>query len=286
MLRFPSPVVLLFLLCAGFLIVADPPSAAQVAALATKQHCGETSRCPVETGGYLVHVPKSWDGKSPLPTVMFFHGYQESAESVMTDTSIVKFADTNGLMLVAPHGKGETWSYPGSPARNRDEFAFVKAVIADLDSRYPVDHTRFWASGFSQGGSMVWYIACEMGDRFTAYAPISGDFWLPQPKECKSGPINLRHIHGTSDTTVPMEGRAIGSSWRQGNLKDGLKVLRATDGCKETPDTMSVEDSMHCDNWLSCSRGRELRVCLHPGGHALETRFLQDSWDWVKTLKR
>ena len=278
--------ILLMSLVVWFAAGANPPGAAQVIALDKRQDCGDTTRCPVTNGGYLVHTPKDWDGKSPLPTLMYFHGYQESAESVMQDSGIVKFADANGLLLIAPHGKGETWSYPRSPAQNRDEFAFIKAVLVDLDGRYPVDHQRLWASGFSQGGSMVWYIACEMGDRFVAYAPISGDFWLPQPQACKSGPINLRHIHGTSDTTVPMGGRAIGSSWRQGNLRDGLKVLRATNGCKETPDTMSVEDNMHCENWLSCSSRKELRVCLHPGGHALETRFLQDSWDWVKTLAR
>ncbi|MBY0613688.1 MAG: polyhydroxybutyrate depolymerase [Beijerinckiaceae bacterium] len=261
---------------------------AQVLTLAPgagRQDCGSVVRCKVASGEYLVRPPRGWNGRSPLPTLMFFHGYQESAESVMEDRFFRDFADKNGILLVAPHGEGRTWSYPGSPGHYRDEFAFVRAVLDDVTKRYPIETKRLWASGFSQGGSMVWYLACEMGDRFRAFAPVSGAFWLPQPTSCKGGPVDLRHVHGTNDDTVPMTGRAIGLRYRQGDVLEGFRTLRALDGCPATPDTVAMEDGLRCESWISCSSGKQLKLCLHPGGHAMEASYLEASWAWVKSLK-
>ena len=51
--------------------------------------------------------------------------------------------------------RGIPGPFPGSPENHRDEFAFVKAVLDDAEARYPIDTRRLWASGFSQGASMV-----------------------------------------------------------------------------------------------------------------------------------
>ena len=263
-------------------LVAQAPS---LAPNATRPECGEAIRCRVATGDYLVRAPKGWDGQTPLPTLMFFHGYQESAESVMDDQTFRDFADTNNILLVAPHGEGRTWSYPGSPGHYRDEFVFVSAVLDDVTKRYPVDTKLLWASGFSQGGSMVWYLACEMGDRFRAFAPVSGAFWLPQPTSCKKGPVNLRHVHGTSDDTVPMTGRPIGR-YRQGDVLEGFATLRALDACGARTDQITAEDGLRCEAWTGCASGKTLRLCLHPGGHAMEASYLAGSWAWVKSLQQ
>ena len=58
--------------------------------------------------------------------------------------------DRLGVLLIAPHGEGETWSFPGSPGRFRDEFELVRDVLDDVGKRFPVDARRLVASGFSR----------------------------------------------------------------------------------------------------------------------------------------
>ena len=128
------------------------------------------------------------------------------------------------LRRTAPGIRGR---FQGSPSHYRDEFAFVRAVLDDVEARFPIDKRRLWASGFSQGGSMVWYAACFLGDRFAAFVPVAGDFWEPLPPNCPSGPASIRHIHGLADETFPTSGRAVAEHSHQGRSLAGLGALAA-----------------------------------------------------------
>src|SRR5271166_323050 len=198
--------------------------------------CGADLPCLVQGGAYLVRPPAGWDGRSALPTVVFFHGWMQSASDVMRDESMARVTSDLGVLLVAPDGAGHTWSFPGSPGHYRDEFAFIRAVLDDVEARFPIDTRRLWASGFSQGGSMVWYAARFLGDRFAAFVPVAGDFWEPPPPTCPSGPASLRHIHGLADETFPTSGRAVAEHSHQGNLWQGWALWLRTDGCVAPPD--------------------------------------------------
>ena len=139
-------------------------------------------------------------------------------------------------MLILPDGIDKTWAHQGSPSQARDEIAFMDAVRADLLARWPIEPDEILVTGFSQGGSMVWDLACQRGGDYGAFAAVSGAFWEPLPERCAGGPVDLLHIHGTTDRTVPMAGRPIGDRWRQGDVMQGLAVLRALDGCPTQPE--------------------------------------------------
>jgi len=270
-----------------FLTIAAAPGALffpSAISAASISPCGEVVRCMVDNGYYLVKAPKDWDGHTPLAAMVFFHGYRESAEYVMADQSFKDFADAHQILLVVPHGLGETWSFPGSPRQNRDEFAFVDSVLKDVKGRFPIDSRRLWAAGFSQGGSMVWNLACYRGSSFAAFAPISGAFWMPMPLNCPGGPVNLRHIHGMDDPTVPMKGRAIGTSFAQGDVRQSFAPLIANDRCKAEPDRIEMKDGQRCEEWTHCGTGKNLNLCLHDGGHFVDRNHLEASWRWVESL--
>lgn len=250
------------------------------------QACGPNDACEVENGFYLVRAPTGWDGKTPLPAVMFFHGYRESADTIMKNADLVARMDRLGALLIAAHGEGQTWSFPGSPARNRNEFDYVQAVLDDVEKRFPIDPKRFIASGFSQGGSMVWYLACTMGSQFAGFAPISGAFWRPQPTRCPSGPVNLRHVHGTNDRTVPMEGRALmGGAYRQGDVREGLKMFLNNNQCRSDP-VAQTSGGLGCEIWRGCGTKAEIDLCLHLGGHDFDPRFVEDAMRWIDGLAK
>jgi polyhydroxybutyrate depolymerase len=197
-----------------------------------------------------------------------------------------------GILLVAPQGREDSrskrsWSFPGQSFPGRDDFAFVGHVLDDVQRRWPVDRGRVLASGFSIGGSMTWYVACLMPQRFTAFAPVAGAFWRPEPETCPGGPVSLRHVHGLADPMVPMQGRALGQSGlHQGDVLKGMSTWRKIDGCPEAPDRTERHGSLTCRTWSaqSCRSGRELVLCLHPGEHEIEAGWILDAFHWMDGL--
>jgi polyhydroxybutyrate depolymerase len=243
---------------------------------AARDTCGETSACAVDGGEYRVHAPAGWDGTSPLPALLYFHGWQGTADAVMANEGLMKAADDLGVLLVAPNGEGKTWSFPGSPSHYRDEIAFVSRVLDDVEARYPVEPDRTVATGFSMGASMTWFVACSLGDRFAGFVPVAGAYWNPIPTDCPSPVPNLIQVHGTSDTVVPMEGRAIREIYRQSDVGASLKTWRDRAGCEPAAEPVKMGD-FSCGRWRSCG-GKLLEVCTHPGGHMIKPEWIVEGY--------
>ncbi len=270
---------LLFLFLAALL-----PTAA-----AKAETCGAIGvPCNVALGSYQAIAPEGWDGATPLGVLLFFHGYASSGESPLKNPALMQQAADRGLLLVAPNGipsrrgSRNTWAHVGSPSDSRDELAFVDQVMADLGRHWPLDRSRFFVSGFSQGGSMAWDVACYRGEDFTGFAPIAGAFWTPLPEDCPSGPVALRHVHGTDDGVVPMEGRSIGSQWRQGDVKLGMAIRRDANACAAAPDETVTQGRLTCEIWSSCEGGQPLALCLHDGGHSIRAEWVGQGIDWIE----
>lgn len=242
--------------------------------------CNDAGTCyEVEGGRYYAQAPEGWDGEAALPVVLHYHGYGGTGLGALT-SSVIQDMRARGYLVVTPDGLDNSWAHVGSPSKARDELAFFDAVWADVKARWPLDEDLRLATGFSQGGSMAWDIACYRGDRFTAFMPTSGAFWEPLPELCDT-PMTLMHTHGTSDSTVPMSGRPIGNSM-QGDVLEGVAVLRATKQCPEDPDLVEPVGETECQVWTSCALGGELRLCLHDGGHSRPAGWLEQAFDWAE----
>lgn len=251
---------------------------------AAASDCGGAERpCTVGTGRYYAAPPPGWDGESPLPAVIFFHGYRSSGANAIANDALRQAVHAAGYLLVAPDGLAGTWAHVGSPSDRRDEMAFMDDVRADLMARWRVDSDRLLVTGFSQGGSMVWDLACYRGDAYTTFAPISGAFWQPLPDHCPGGPVTLRHVHGTADTVVPMAGRAIRETFRQGDVREGFALWRRHDGCAATPDRKINLGELRCQVWTDCDGGA-LQLCLHDGGHRFRAAWVAEAIDWMEHL--
>lgn len=170
--------------------------------------CGEEEACEVDAGRYYAVAPAGWDGETKLPVLVLAHGYQGSPEGFLRSPGVTGPASDFGVLLVLPEGMDATWSVSntGLIENGRDEVAFIGAVLDDVETRWPVDTSRVYMSGFSLGASLTYDIACQMGDRFAAAAPTAGGLWDPMPATCPSAPLPLCHIHGNNDITWPIEG--------------------------------------------------------------------------------
>ena len=248
--------------------------------------CGVESPCEVAKGYYLRRLPAGWDGKSPVPVVVYFHGYGANAEEIMADQGFSNAVSALGALFVAPNGIGTAWSFgAGNMPQRRDDVAFAKAVLDDIEKRYPIDKSRILATGFSIGGSMTWWLSCQLPGRFTAFAPVAGAFWNPLPQSCPAGPVAIRHIHGTDDKTVPMAGRALANGkFVQGDVLESWRRRLAWNGCTTKPDAESATGDLTCRSWSakSCASGRPLELCLHTGDHIIEPEWLTSGFRWME----
>jgi polyhydroxybutyrate depolymerase len=246
--------------------------------------CEATSPCVVADGRYVAALPATWDGHARMPLLLFLHGYTGTGEAVLADQAVAPVAKAAGFLLVAPDGAGGSWAHVGSPSQARDDIAFLKAVLANVRRRWPVDPRLVVAGGFSQGASMVWDLACYDAGDFTAFLTFSGGFWQKLPHGCTSGRVNLRHVHGTADPTFPMAGRTILQKYRQGDILQGLAIWRTTDRCTDHPDQRRQTDGLDCAIWSRCASGAQLQFCRFPGGHEMQGRWLADGLAWARGL--
>lgn len=245
----------------------------------SRKDCGEDVACKVEDGKYLSALPEGGDGEA-LPVFVFFHGYNSNPERMLKRDDPTAFREA-GWLTVFPEGLDNTWSNEGSPSDARDEIAFVEQVLDDVAARWNVNDVVV-VSGFSQGSSMAWDTACYLPGRVTALAGGSGSFWSPEPTECE-GTVPVRHTHGTQDSVMPLEGRAIGQ-WMQGDVREGIATWVATNGCNEESVVVQEDGPETCEVWLDCSSGDPVSLCLFDGGHSTPKGWAGRMLDWIGTL--
>ncbi len=245
--------------------------------------CAASPGCELPSGRYLALAPSSWDGRTPLPALVFFHGWRESAEYVVADAPIRAFAERHKVLVIAPHGEGNTWSYPGAPGRHRDEFAFAAELARDVKARFAVDPKRFVAAGFSQGASMIWNIACRQPGLFSAYAALAGGFWEPSPAACSGEGVDLIHVHGLNDATVPIGGRSLrGGAFRQSDIRRDWRIWLDENGCSARPSGVDVLAGRSCQVWRGCAKPQALSLCTHESGHEIHDSDLEVVWSFVE----
>ncbi len=242
-------------LCAAFLL-ATPAIA-----------CGPDSDCVIGDRTYRLYVPDGVDG--PVGAYFFAHGFRGSAAGAMRNSRFMRLADEFGLAFVALDAGQDSWRlahHPSDPDRPEAlEYDYVRDVIDDLASRVDLDRDRLALTGFSSGGMFTWTMICGLSDQFTGFIPYAGTFWHPVPATCATPPSNVVHIHGTEDRTVPLGGRAIGTT-RQGDVPDALAMYR-DHGDFGPASVQTAPGDMRCEEREN-PNGFVFDFCTFDGGHS------------------
>ncbi len=268
-------------LCVALMFGGGEASAedANKVATATTGPCTVTTPCDVAPMHYIAVPPKNWNGRDKLRVAIWMHGYGRSARIPVRNKRLMQVFDKHNLLFVAPSGYNKGWSVPGTPQAGRDDVAYVADVLDDVARRFPITRDNSIALGFSLGGSLVWTLACQRPELFRDYVAFAGGFWLPHPKRCVEGPVNLLHIHGENDSVVPLLGRPIGSHWFQGDVPRGLKFWRASKACGDLSKPFRAPAGLTCRVANSCGGLEHAAItsCRHVGGHVVNPKWL----DWA-----
>jgi len=195
----------------------------------------------------------------------------------------------NATVKIPAFGSG--WSFHPDRKKRRDELTFAKAVLEDATNKFNLDRDRILMTGFSIGGSLTWYLACQDPNVVKAFAPVAGAFWRPHPsaQDC-AGPVKLLHTHGWVDGTVPLEGRPIGPVDNprivQGDVFYGLQLMRQVNGCKGLKaDKFDTSGKFWKRWWTKCAPNSALQFNLFQGGHSVPKGWASEAINWFEALE-
>ena len=247
--------------------------------------CGSSSHCKVpDNRHYRIHMPQGHDGKTKIGAIFFAHGLGGTAVGTVQNQNLMRMANRLGVALIGLKAKRNDWNVKNSPAgrsdRSSNEFRYLDDVIKDVKRRFPINKKKLVLAGVSVGGTFTWTMACTGRNRFAAFMPISGTYWLNPPTSCSAKSANIIHVHGTSDLTVPLTGRRVGSS-AHSNVNEVINAYAKIGKYKRIG--KSAVSNLNCTKRRNF-RGRILDFCLHGGGHRFRASDIEYAWRRFQSL--
>ncbi|AKF09709.1 Putative LIPOPROTEIN LPQP [Sandaracinus amylolyticus] len=171
---------------------------------------------PAERPARLV-VPDAHDGTTPLPLVVLLHGYSASAPLQDTYWRATQAARSMGFYLLLPNGTTDSrgnrfWNATTAccdfDMTGVDDVAYLTSLLDEAESVVPVDTSRVYFIGHSNGSYMSFRMACELSDRVAAIGGLAGADFLNDTDCEPAHPVSVLHVHGDADETVSFTGTA------------------------------------------------------------------------------
>jgi polyhydroxybutyrate depolymerase len=196
-----------------------------------------------------VHVPPRRDLATPLPVVVAYHGGGGNARGFQEYAGLDRLADRDGVVVVYPDGTGRlgrrllTWNAGGccgSAQRDAvDDVAFTWVLLSELARTLPLDASRVYATGHSNGAMMSYRLAAESAPRVAAIAAIAGAMSLE--RFAPAAPVPVLHVHSVDDPRAlyagglgppfPLTRRRV----EHRPVESGLRRWVARNGCPDEP---------------------------------------------------
>jgi polyhydroxybutyrate depolymerase len=217
---------------------------------------------------YAVKTPSTYDGSTALPLLLSLHGYTASAAVQESYFKLDALAAEEKVLLAMPDGTTDKGGYRFWNATDAccdyyasgvDDVAYLKAVIADMKSRFNVDPKRVYVVGHSNGGFMAHRLACEDAGEIAAIVSLAGAGYADATRCAPSEPVAVLEVHGDADQTVAYGG----GSLRPGDppfagAKATIATWAAKNGCGAT--LSATGDKLDLDSWLP---GKDTSVARH-----------------------
>jgi len=172
--------------------------------------------------------------------IVALHGVTPSIASFRRQTDLDAAADREGFAVLYPLGIRRlgllTWN--AGPCcgwaawRGVDDVGFILRSLDDALTRAPIDPSRVYLTGLSNGAMMAYRLAAAAPDRFAALAAVAGTLGvIPRPD---SPALPILHIQSVDDPLLPYGGR-----WtlfgRFPGVEEMLQPWLALAGCSTRP---------------------------------------------------
>jgi polyhydroxybutyrate depolymerase len=210
---------------------------------------------------YRVYKPAGLTAAAPL--VVMLHGGFGNGEQAENSYGWDPLADSAKFVVAYPDGVGRAWNGHGCcgrPAReNIDDVGFITAMVGRISAALPIDKSRVYATGISNGGIMSYALACNSGV-FAAIGPDSAT----QLDACSAPhPTSVIHIHGTADRLVPYNGGQGASIVNGPPIADVNAFWRNVDQCGPPDSTINATVTT---STAACADNRSVVLITIDGG--------------------
>jgi poly(3-hydroxybutyrate) depolymerase len=164
-----------------------------------------------------LYIPANYDKNKPTPVYFSFHG---ASRNMLDQEQLSQFSNPefnpDGIAIY-PDSKNGFWlSNPYAKTSRPNDLDFTNDLLTHVEESLCVDTSKVYATGKSNGGGFTGVIACNatVGSRFAAFAAVSGAWYntddIPGVGPCapakRDGGYPFLEIHGTVDTTAPIDG--------------------------------------------------------------------------------
>lgn len=231
-----------------------------------------TSEKTVTSGGaerqYQLIIPESYDGETPLPVVFTLH---PDVIDFRVIPPLVGATDMNAeydFITVSPGGLVDgtiPWWMAARTEPPGHDIVFFSDLLDQLEKDLCTDPSRAYATGMANGAQMASLLACQLGDRITAVAPLAGPEW---PTECDGRPVPVMAFHGDKDPFVSYQdsrgdAREIADRhfWHGDipsdvPLHEGAEQAMANwaehNGCDPEPEVTEISPEVIRTTWAGC----------------------------------
>ena len=213
------------------------------------------------TRDYILYLPAIYDGSESVPLIINFHGYGSNAFEQMNYGDFRPIADTAGFLVVQPQGELlngiSHWNVGGwTIGSTVDDVGFTAALIDSLSELYNIDEDRVYATGMSNGGFMSFLLACQLGDKIAAVAPVAASMTPETYDECSPDhSMPILQFHGTTDNVVPYGG----AIWTK-PVQDAIDYWVEYNNCYPLPTIIEIPDNDPND-------GSTVEHIIYPSGN-------------------
>jgi polyhydroxybutyrate depolymerase len=218
---------------------AQSPGRAEPSGAASQVQCAlaaapGVSEQRLTSGGrervYRLFVPPGYDGRTRLPLVLDLHGSGGTAERQAATSRFEELAARERVLVATLQAaaEGNRWNVPVTSERP-DDVRYVSDVVDDVAKRACLDERRVYATGFSGGARMSSLLACKLGGRVAAIAPMAGLRW---PGPCEGRAVPVLTFHGLADPQNTYDGHVAsrGGEWLE-SVPEALAGWAKHNGC-------------------------------------------------------
>lgn len=228
----------------------------------------------------VVYVPEGIRSNDKLPLLLVFHGSSWNGRIMQQTTRFSELAEQERFIVVYPNGSGPSdilsWNAEFCCSfaleRDVDDLTFVDRLLAELLTRYSVDASRVYATGFSNGGMFAYMLALKRPERFAAVAVVSGAMYPTQQQT--HIPIPVMIIHGTDDSVIPYLGGWGTLRALSGKTEPAIPATAAAEfwiannGCEPAEPITSRERTARIQSYVGCTNGANVVfITLLEGSH-------------------
>jgi hypothetical protein len=226
--------------------------------------CGKTRALQdgnhtLQSGGaersYIMHAPADYDNTKPYRLILGFHGATGKAGDIAPGYFGLRELSGSSTIFAAPSAVGGIWD-------GAKDTAMVKDLLTQLKDGLCIDTSRIDIEGFSQGGAMVWTLACGVPDTFKVAIVHSGG-GLAMPNSCKPIPFF---------STLGNDGSGQGMS---------SDFFAKANGCMIETMPMPPAGGHVCTDYKGCMAGFPTRWCDYDAGHTPSPTDPGQGKSWV-----